>query len=185
MTAALPEVVGGFSLLVFTTNWLPSVRLTGPLLNLTEIRYKGTSTECIKQKSIRKAKHSRAACFLVHVLLIHTALMLAALLRASLPFYLPLLLLFLPSSTTSFLPFPNYLVSMVPVSNQSEYCESWRFPCGWDCPSGYFTAKKSEGTTVIPYCRHTLFSIPGLSYSGNPRARHIASMENGCFSASQ
>lgn len=43
VTAALPRVVEGFSLLVFTTNWLPSVRLTGPLLDPTEMESKRTS----------------------------------------------------------------------------------------------------------------------------------------------
>lgn len=141
MTAALPGVVGGFSLHVFTTNWLPSVRLTGPLLDPTEMGSKGTSTECIKQKSIRKAKHSRAARFLVHALLIHTHFMLAAFLRAPFPVCLPLLLLFLPTSTTSFSKVPSLCD---PPEHPVRYCESWSFQCRWDWLSGYRLAKKPE-----------------------------------------
>lgn len=143
MTAALPGVVGGFSLLVFTTNWLPRVRLTGPLLNLTEMGSKGTSTECIKQKSIRKAKHSRGACFLVRMLLIRPHLLSCLLLFSG-----PLFPSIFHCSSSSSLPpqHPScFFLSTFPLlSTQSGYCESWSFQCGWNWPFGYLLAKKSE-----------------------------------------
>lgn len=142
MTAALPGVVEGFSLLVFTTDWLPIMRLTGPLLNPTEIRSQGTSTECIKQKSIRKTKHSRAACFLVHVLLIHIPLMLASFLRATLPFYCQLLLLFLLHIFLAFSQAPSL---HSPLSTQSGYCQSWSFQWGWEWSFGYLRQKNLRG----------------------------------------
>lgn len=54
MTAALPEVVEGFSLLIFPTNWLPSMRLIGPLLNPTAMGSKGISTECMSRRASGK-----------------------------------------------------------------------------------------------------------------------------------